>query len=248
MFYTYMHVKADTGQPFYIGKGKGKRAWAKHGRNIHWHRTAAKHGVHVEILSRWELEADALEHERLLIACMKERLVNLSDGGEGSSGYQHLSDAKQKMSAAFMARSDRQEVQVAATQAARLSNIGRPKSIDTKRKLSERFKRRDMHAEIARKQASRLAMQSTEVRTRISQAKAGKPLTLKNKRALRDARGTKVVCIETGTVFPSFSDARDWLLSIGFAKARASNIQSICNGKRKSAHGYTWKFLGEVNV
>ena len=27
MFYTYMHVKADTGQPFYIGKGQGKRAW-----------------------------------------------------------------------------------------------------------------------------------------------------------------------------------------------------------------------------
>lgn len=32
-FYVYIHVKPHNGEIFYVGKGKGKRAYYKHSRN-----------------------------------------------------------------------------------------------------------------------------------------------------------------------------------------------------------------------
>lgn len=48
----------------------------------------AKHGLHVEILAEWPTEAEALQHEKVLIDSfryLKTGLVNLTDGGEGLS-------------------------------------------------------------------------------------------------------------------------------------------------------------------
>lgn len=43
-FYTYLHRRNDTGQVFYVGKGKGQRAHDKYKRSAHWKRIVAKHG------------------------------------------------------------------------------------------------------------------------------------------------------------------------------------------------------------
>ena len=92
IFYTYAHYRASAPElgPFYIGKGQGPRAWKTGGtgRNLYWRRVVAKHGLHVEILAKWDSEQDAHEHERLLIACFRHigaGLVNMTDGGEGLS-------------------------------------------------------------------------------------------------------------------------------------------------------------------
>ena len=88
-FYTYAHCKPN-GSIFYIGKGLEDRAWSKDNRNIHWKRTVDKHGYKVEILANWKTENEAFDHERLLISCFKDmgiKLVNMTNGGEGSSGY-----------------------------------------------------------------------------------------------------------------------------------------------------------------
>lgn len=90
MFYTYIHFKADTLEPFYIGKGQGKRHLVKTKRNNHWNNVVRKHGFTSEILCKWNTEHEALEHEKLLIQCFKDigiPLVNLTDGGEGTSGW-----------------------------------------------------------------------------------------------------------------------------------------------------------------
>lgn len=90
MFYTYIHFKADTHEPFYIGKGQGNRHLVKTKRNNYWNNVVSKHGFISEILCRWETEHEALEHEKLLIQCFKDigaHLVNLTDGGEGTSGW-----------------------------------------------------------------------------------------------------------------------------------------------------------------
>jgi len=95
-FYTYAHCKPN-GSIFYIGKGLEDRAWSKDNRNIHWKRTVEKHGYTVEILANWETEDEAFDHERLLISCFKDmgiKLVNMTNGGEGSSGYRWTDEQK----------------------------------------------------------------------------------------------------------------------------------------------------------
>ena len=90
MFYTYIHYKADTNEPFYIGKGQGRRHLIKSKRNNHWNNVVRKHGFRSEILCEWDNERDALEHEKFLIQCYKDigiPLVNMTDGGEGTSGW-----------------------------------------------------------------------------------------------------------------------------------------------------------------
>ena len=89
MFCTYAHTKQD-GTIFYIGKGVEKRAYDTKSRNKHWQNIVAKHGFKTVILANWETEQDAFEHEKVLIACFRDmgyKLANLTDGGEGNSGY-----------------------------------------------------------------------------------------------------------------------------------------------------------------
>jgi len=119
MFYTYMHCRADDGKPFYIGKGKGRRAWSVFSRNSHWRSVVAKHGRTVVLLSRWEKEQDALDHERMLIASFRSMgisLANFSSGGAGNSGVKHSEETKRRMA-------DRAR--------------GRPCTAETRRKISE---------------------------------------------------------------------------------------------------------------
>jgi group I intron endonuclease len=95
-FYTYAHSKPD-GSIFYIGKGAGDRAWQKENRNIHWHRTVAKFGYQVNILAKWDTENEAFDHEKFLISCFKSlkvKLVNMTNGGEGSAGYRWTNEQK----------------------------------------------------------------------------------------------------------------------------------------------------------
>jgi len=103
VFFTYAHYKPEGGL-FYIGKGKRRRAYAMDGRNSHWQNIVNKYGrPHVELLARWDTEAEAFEHEKVLIACFQDMgyvLANKSKGGEGPSGYKfaphqikNLSDA-----------------------------------------------------------------------------------------------------------------------------------------------------------
>lgn len=100
MFYTYAHVRNDTNKIFYIGKGNGKRAWSKFGRNNYWNRIVNKHGFTAQILAEWKEEKEALDHEVLLIACFKNMgydLVNMTDGGDNPPSKKGLTGEKSHM-------------------------------------------------------------------------------------------------------------------------------------------------------
>jgi len=121
MYYTYLHRRASDGQPFYIGKGFGRRAWSVQNRNQHWRRTTAKHGLKVDVLAQWETEAEAFEHEKFLIWCFRDmgcNLVNMTDGGEGQSGWIPSQETRQRISAANKGR--RNSPEAAAAQAEKL--------------------------------------------------------------------------------------------------------------------------------
>lgn len=96
-FTTYAHYKPD-GTMFYVGKGSISRAHSRAGRNIVWKRTVEKHGgFKVEILGRWETEQEAFDHEIFLIDTIKKMgipLVNIAEGGLGSTGFRHTEEHK----------------------------------------------------------------------------------------------------------------------------------------------------------
>lgn len=158
-FYVYVKFRRD-GSPCYVGKGKGQR-WRQHDRRTHNKRlqrildAAIALGCEVPTIKIREglTEAEALETEIALIRAIgRDRagpLVNMTDGGEGMSGWKHTEASKRKISA---------------------NNRARGCSAETRAKMSE--SRRNAPP-IRRKPLTQ------EQRARISAAKKGKPATRK---------------------------------------------------------------------
>jgi hypothetical protein len=149
-FYAYVHKTADTGEVFYVGKGCGKRAWDRTRRSKFWGFIVAKHGRVVEIVADGLSESEAFRHEKALIALhrmLAVKLANMTDGGDGASGYK-FSDA------ARLARNDAiskalNKPEVAARRSASISAAlkGRPLSEELKGKLSAAKKGRPLSRE-----------------------------------------------------------------------------------------------------
>ena len=111
-FYTYFHTRNDTGKVFYVGKGKGRRAHEP-GRNPHWKNIVAKHGYTVHFAMTRLSEAEAFEHEKFLILCFKDMgiyLTNMTDGGEGVSGYKHTEQEIEENRARALAQMQSKEL------------------------------------------------------------------------------------------------------------------------------------------
>ena len=101
MFYNYLHTKPN-GEVFYIGKGKGNRAWSFYRKNPYWNNIVNKYGKpKVTILAKWEEENKAFEFEKFLIISAKHfnfKLSNKTNGGDGICGMKHSQVTKSKMS------------------------------------------------------------------------------------------------------------------------------------------------------
>jgi hypothetical protein len=92
MYYVYQHRKADTNKIFYVGKGKDTRAFSEKSRNPFWKNVANKHGFNVQFIANdideelaFLVEIEAIDLYRR-IGC---NLVNITNGGEGASGFSH---------------------------------------------------------------------------------------------------------------------------------------------------------------
>jgi hypothetical protein len=87
-YYVYAYLRQHDGTPYYIGKGKDRRAWSKnHGRIM-----VPKDETKIIMLHENLSEQEAHEIERQLIQQHGRKdlgtgyLLNLTDGGEGASG------------------------------------------------------------------------------------------------------------------------------------------------------------------
>jgi len=89
---VYLHIKLDTGEPFYVGKGKGQRPNTSSNRSEWWYKTVKKHGFDIIILEDNLSNKEAFQKEIYWIARIGRQklgngsLINLTDGGEGASG------------------------------------------------------------------------------------------------------------------------------------------------------------------
>jgi hypothetical protein len=95
-FYVYLHLRKDTNQPFYVGKGCGKRAFAKQGRNKYWKAIVNKHGYDVKIIQGNLTETQALNAEKFAISILSNhsKLTNSCFGGGGITGWKHTNQSK----------------------------------------------------------------------------------------------------------------------------------------------------------
>lgn len=98
-YYVYAHIRNDTNQIFYIGKGTGDRAWYRYEkRSKHWKNIVKKSGgFQVEILKKFDVESDAFDYEIYMIKNLRDsgfNLANKSNGGEGTSGFKQSDEQK----------------------------------------------------------------------------------------------------------------------------------------------------------
>ena len=97
-YYVYLHLRQSDNKIFYVGKGKGHRAYVYSSRNYHWTNTYKKHGAYALIYKNNLTEDEAFKLEIELIKKYSDQLVNMTDGGEGTSGLKFSKETKLKLS------------------------------------------------------------------------------------------------------------------------------------------------------
>lgn len=97
-------------------------------------------------------------------------------------------------------------------------NYGKPRSEETKRKIGEANK--------------------------IAQLGSKHSESTKLKMSASHKQYIPILCVETGIIYNCPSDAA---IGIGKKPSAAGHITEVCKSKRKSAYGYTWRYLDKDN-
>lgn len=234
--YVYFHRRATDFSVFYVGKGSDRRAWATTGRSAWWKRTKQKHGVIVEIHKSGLDEKAALELEVEIISLLRPTniLVNLVNGGGGTTGWKHSQETKDKISAFNKGKKISQE----ALDALIRYNTGKKLTDEHKLKLSLAKKGKPGHA------------MSTETRKKISQSHMGmrpSPETLKKLSESKIGKAVGKLSHSYDHKIRKFSHPQlgvfegtrgDFILEYGIADGCLS---SMINGKRRTVN--KWRLL-----
>lgn len=199
-FYVYQYLRED-GTPYYIGKGKNKRAYVNN-------RTIKKpiDPLRIKIVQDQLTENEAFNLEIKLIAQYGRKdigtgvLRNLTNGGEGVSGRinsknsikkrvdantgkKRTPEQKERMRQAQLARKERtEEEKIAIAEKISQARKGKgtaPKSAEHKQKLSAIFKGK-----------------SNGARTEETKQKMRKPKSEAHKKAISDGRKKKYILLK----------------------------------------------------
>lgn len=212
-FYAYVHARPETVDAagiFYVGKGGKGRSHDFSDRNPYYAHVVNKHGENSILVGRFECSTEefALELERGLIKTLKRmgvKLTNMTDGGEGVSGYLHTESARKQMSLQRKGRTHKPET-LRKMSLSRLGHnngfYGKRHSEETVLKISEaksgkpgpwlgKCRADSTKKKIAETLTGRPGRPHTiESRLKISRAhtgKAGKPPSDETKKKLSDA-------------------------------------------------------------
>jgi len=148
-FYVYAYIR-DNGTPYYIGKGCGKRAWARSDRTIF----PKKDFSNIFILESNLTDVGALALERRLIRWHGRIdngtgiLHNKTDGGDGNAGWVMSKETKANISKAKKGHGWKDDKERVAQHIDRMTgkshwNYGNTTSKKVSKKISEGVKRRN---------------------------------------------------------------------------------------------------------
>lgn len=170
-YYTYAYLRKDK-TPYYIGKGKGRRAFMLHAR------IPRPPKERILILKKNLTEEQAFKHEIYMIAVLGRKdlgtgiLRNLTDGGEGGSGWKPTEEQKQK---SIRARTGRKATP-AHCRAISEGNKGKIMSEESKAKMK-----------LAQQHRHRTTVVSEETRRKRSETMKGRPHSPEHRRKLAEA-------------------------------------------------------------
>lgn len=144
IFYVYEHWRLDRDECFYVGKGRGGRAYSMKSRNRHHQAIVSKlrrigSAFEVRIVAAGLTEANAFALEKERIKFWREAgidLANVTIGGEGNAGTERSPEVRLKLSLANKGKKRSEETR-------RLMSVvfkGRTHSKETRKKISERNK------------------------------------------------------------------------------------------------------------
>jgi hypothetical protein len=177
-FYVYEHWRMDREECFYVGKGKGRRAYNMKHRTAFHKAIQGKvlrigSAIEVRIVASGLSETEAFSLERERIAMWRSDgvdLANMTDGGEGRAGIIVSLETREKL---------------------RKAHLGKPKSAEHCRHVSESKKGKAPYrpgyvvSEATRQKMREKSLgqpssvkgipRSAEVRAKISAAHKGKP-------------------------------------------------------------------------
>ena len=201
IYYTYAYLRKD-GTPYYIGKGKGSRCYKRGRRGCNPPLDKSR----IIFLKQNLTQEEAFRHEIYMIAIFGRIdkgtgiLRNLTNGGEGSSGYVHTNESKEKIgeasrglkrneetkrriSASKKGKPHRKGIKMSETARENISRAARqrpPASSKTREKMSEAQRNRSPRAPV-----------SEETRRKQSEAKKGRKLSEETKLKMSQVRKGK---------------------------------------------------------
>ena len=264
-FYVYEHISKDTGAVFYVGKGSGQRA--KHGvnRGVYWDRVVNKAGgysINYPVKNVDE-ELSLLAEMELIDQYRKlgVQLVNVSAGGEGTTGWIPTEETRRKIGLANKTtpkasgelhgmygkkHTEESLAKMSASQKGRMSGekhpfYGKQHSDETKSKISVNRK-----GKLSGKANPVFGKKhSPELIAQIALKNTGKKASAETKAkqsssALAGAPTSKlskpVICITNGMTYYGLNEASKQL------KLHRQAIRMVCNGKLKQTGGYKFQW------
>lgn len=194
MAVVYAHIRLDTDEIFYIGRGVSQaRSTSKYSRNKYWHNIVNKCGYRTEIL--WKSTPGLSKEEAWRQAGIKEvalikqygrkdlgegNLVNMTNGGEGVIGKIYTDEYRQKL----------RDSHIGIHSGEKHPLYGKGHSRETRQKISELQKGKKLSKQhkdnISKGNIGRVV--SEETRIKIGMGHRGKRVSDEARQKMRNAK------------------------------------------------------------
>lgn len=248
-FYVYEHVRPDTGEVFYVGKGTKDRVRYITRRGPHHKNIVAKlarSGLspEVRIILETTDESEAFRVERDRIAYWRLRgvkLANLTDGGEGASGLILSDETRAKIREATKRQFENEDSAMRHKEAQR-RRWQRPEE----REKARLNNMKQFSNPIARERAAEAQKRNWENpdyrQKRIDDGKKyyQNPDARKHQSEMHNHQKRPIICLNNGITYDSVIMAAKEL------GLRTGNISNVCKGRARHTGGYRFQYADKA--